>query len=69
VLALVVQVAGVKGLADGAVLGFLACVGFSATTSYHAVLSEGRSTAHWAIDAGGLLVRFVVMGAIIGYWS
>ena len=47
----------------------LAWLGFVATTSYGAVLWEGWSTAHWAINAGSLLVGFVVMGAIIGYWT
>jgi hypothetical protein len=69
VLALVEQLAGAKGLADGAVLGFLAWIGFVATTSYASVLWEGRPIAYWAINAGSLLVGFVVMGAIIGYWT
>lgn len=69
VLALVEQLAGAKGLGDGVVLGFLVWLGFIATTSYASVLWEGRPIAYWAINAGSLLVGFVVMGAIIGYWT
>jgi len=67
VLAVIEQGLGVKGLTDGAVVGFLAWFGFVATTSYGAVLWEGRPTAYWMINAGNALVGFVVMGAIIGY--
>lgn len=69
VLALIEQGLGVKGLTDGAVVGFLAWLGFVATTSYGTVLWEGRQPAYWAINAGNVLVAFVVMGAIIGYWA
>jgi hypothetical protein len=69
VLALVEQLAGAKGLGDGVVLGFLVWLGFIATTSYASVLWEGRPIGYWAINAGSLLVGFVAMGAIIGYWT
>lgn len=69
VLAVIEKGLGVASAVDGAVVGFLAWLGFFATTSYGAVLFEGRTTVHWAINAGSVLVGFVVMGAIIGYWA
>ena len=67
VLAVIEGGLGAKGVADGAVVGFLAWLGFVATTSYGSVLWEGRPTTYWTINAGQALVGLVVMGAIIGY--
>ena len=69
VLAVVAHALGAVTLADGAILGFLAWLGFVATSSYGGVLFEGRSTTWWTISAGYWLVALVVMGAIIGYWK
>jgi Protein of unknown function (DUF1761) len=69
VLALLAGAAGAKTLADGALLGLLAWLGFVATSSGAAVFFEGRSTTWWAISSGYWLVSLVVMGAIIGYWT
>jgi len=67
VLAVVMDGLGAATLVDGATVGFLAWLGFVAATTYAAVLFEGRSTAHWAINAGNVLVGLVVAGAIMGY--
>lgn len=67
VLAVIEQSLGVLTLADGAIVGFLAWLGFIATTSYGVVLWEGRPVSYWAINAGNALLGFVAMGAIIGY--
>jgi hypothetical protein len=69
VLAVVAQAVGAATLADGAILGFLAWLGFVATSSLGGVLFEGRSTTWFTIAAGYWLVSLVVMGAIIGYWT
>lgn len=67
VLAVVIDGLGAANLTDGAIIGFLAWLGFVATTSYGSVLWEGRPTAYWAISAGDVLVGLVLAGAIIGY--
>lgn len=67
VLAVVIDGLGAASLTDGAIVGFLAWLGFVATTSYGSVLWEGRPTAYWAINAGNALVGLAVAGAIIGY--
>jgi len=69
VLAVIVDGLGAATPVDGAIVGFLAWLGFIATTSYGSVLWEGRPTTYWGINAGSALVGFVVMGAIIGYWA
>jgi len=67
VLALLAGAIGASTLADGAILGFVAWLGFIATSTLNAVLYEGRNTTWWSITAGFWLVILVVMGAIIGY--
>jgi hypothetical protein len=69
VLAVIAHAVGAATLADGAILGFLAWLGFVATSSMGGVLFEGRSTTWFATAAGYWLVALVVMGAIIGYWT
>jgi hypothetical protein len=69
VLAVIADAVGAATLADGAILGFLAWLGFAATSTLGGVLFEGRSTTWWTISAGYWLVALVVMGAIIGYWA
>ena len=68
VLAVIVKGLGAGTLADGAVVGFLAWLGFAATTNYGNVLYEGRTVAHWAINNGNTLIALLVMGAILGAW-
>jgi hypothetical protein len=67
VLALVADGLGAATLVDGAILGFLAWLGFIAPSTANAVFFEGRTAAWWTITAGFWLVSLVVMGAIIGY--
>jgi hypothetical protein len=69
VLAVIAHAVGAATLTDGAILGFLAWLGFSATPGLGSVLFEGRSTTWFAIATGYWLVSLVVMGAIIGYWT
>ena len=69
VVGLLVSYTQATGVVQGVWLGFLAWLGFVATSSMGGVLFEGRSTTWFAIAAGYWLVSLVVMGAIIGYWS
>ena len=69
VLALFAGGLGVTGPVDGAIVGFLAWLGFAATATVGAVIFEGRTWDYWALNAGYILVALVVMGAIIGYWA
>jgi hypothetical protein len=68
VLALFVGGLGASSIVDGATVGFLAWLGFAATTASSAVLYEGRSWVYWALNAGFTLVALLVMGAILAYW-
>ena len=55
-------------LAAGAILGFWLWLGFIATTSISAYLFEGSPLQLYAINTGGHLASFVVMGAILTRW-
>lgn len=67
VLAVLIRGLGAASLADGAVVGFVAWLGFVATWLASGVFFERRPTAWWAINAGQAIVSLVIMGAIIGY--
>jgi hypothetical protein len=69
VLAVLAHAVGAATLADGAIFGFLAWLGFTAPPHAGRVLFEGAGTTWFAIAAGYWLVSLVVMGAIIGYWT
>jgi len=66
VLTLVAGAMGAATLVDGAIVGFLAWLGFAATATVGAVIFEARSWEYWAVNAGYYLVALVVMGAVIG---
>jgi hypothetical protein len=69
ILAVLAHAVGAATLVDGAILGFLAWLGFTAPPHAGRVLFEGGSTTWFTISAGYWLVALVVMGAIIGYWT
>jgi hypothetical protein len=59
---------GPASLAEGALIGFMAWIGFAATITSSQIFYEGRSWKLWAINNGYLLIGLVVMGAILGWW-
>jgi hypothetical protein len=67
VLTLIIGGLGGASLTDGVLVGFVAWLGFGATTLLSSVLFEGRSLDYWLITAGYTLVASLAMGAIIGY--
>ena len=67
VLTLLIGGVGANSLVDGAVVGFLAWLGFSAMAGLNAFVYDGRNSTWLMITAGYSLVMLVVMGAIIGY--
>jgi hypothetical protein len=69
VLAVIAHGVGAKTLVNGAVVGFVAWLGFVAPWLASGVLFERRSVEWWAINAGQAVVSLIVMGAIIGYLS
>ena len=54
------------GLLAGALVGFMAWLGFVATVTLGAIVFENRPLRLFGINAGFQLVGIVVMGAIIG---
>jgi hypothetical protein len=67
-LALLSRAVGVTSIIDGAVVGFVAWLGFVATWALTVVTFEGKPWSHWFFKAGQGLASMVVMGAIIGYF-
>jgi len=61
----IVSTASVNAVA-GATVGFLAWLGFVATTQLGQTIWEGRPQGLFVLNTGSVLVRFVVMGIIIG---
>jgi len=60
---------GEPGLVWGAVIGFMAWLGFVATIMIGSVFYEKRPFGLFTINAGYQLVGIVVMGAILGAWQ
>ncbi|MEP7379845.1 MAG: DUF1761 domain-containing protein [Chloroflexota bacterium] len=67
VLALLIGGVGANSLVNGAIVGFLAWLGFSAMTALNAFIYDGRNSTWLMITAGYSLVALVAMGAVIGY--
>jgi hypothetical protein len=59
---------GATTLAEGALIGCMAWLGFVATRMAGSVFYEKKSIELVAINAGYQLVGIVVMGAIFGVW-
>ena len=60
---------GATGLIDGAIVGFMAWLGFVATLMVASMFYEKKPAELVAINAGYQLVGIVVMGAILGLWQ
>lgn len=68
-LALLARAVGAASIIDGAILGFVAWLGFVATWTLSAVTFERKPWVYWYLNAGQGLVALVVMGAVIGYFK
>jgi hypothetical protein len=68
VLANVVAWAGVTRAGGGLLLGALMWVGFTGLTFAVNHAFEGRSLAHWAINAGMHFVSLMIIGIILAVW-
>ena len=60
---------GAPGLIGGALIGFMAWLGFVATIMVGSIFYEKKPPMLIAINAGYQLVGIVVMGAILGVWQ
>ncbi len=69
VMGLFVDYKGADSIAEGAMIGAVAWLGFVAATSLNTVLFEGRSRRVYVITSTQFLVAFVVSGAILGLWQ
>jgi len=52
----------------GVQFGLISGIGFVALSMLMGFINEGRPLGLWAIDAGYIVVGFVIMGAIIAGW-
>jgi hypothetical protein len=68
-LALLARATGAKTITDGAILGFVAWLGFVATWTLSAVAFQKKSWMYFYLNAGQGLVALVVLGAIICYFK
>jgi len=59
---------GAAGVLGGALIGFMAWLGFVATIMASAIFYEKKPAELVAINAGYQLVGIVVMGAILAVW-
>jgi hypothetical protein len=57
---------GVTTVSDGMFVGFLAWLGFVATTQMYAVIWGKMSVKHFLLHSGCQLLSFLVMGGVIG---
>ena len=69
VLARFVTYAGAHSIGRGAVIGFLAWIGFVATSSAGDVSFAGRPTKLYAIINGYQLVTLIINGALLATWA
>ena len=67
VLTLFIGGMGITSLVNGAIVGFLAALGFSAMAALNAFVYDGRNMTWFGITAGYQFVVLTVMGAVIGY--
>jgi hypothetical protein len=67
-LALLIGWSGAASLVQGALIGLLIAVGFTAINNGIKDLFEGRPAKLWLINAGHDVVILTAMGALIGAW-
>ena len=68
VLAFFIESIGAQTAGDGAFMGFLAWIGFTATEAVASALWEKKSFKLILIQSIGTLVSLLVGGAILGAW-
>ena len=68
VLSYFLNLLNVNDVVGGVVIGFLAWLGFLATTDLGIVLWEGKSFSLYLIKTLQELVSLIIMGAILGVW-
>jgi hypothetical protein len=60
---------GATTLVDGAIVGFLAWLGFAVTITVGSFAYEQKPAGLFLINSGYLLIAMVVMGAILAFWQ
>lgn len=69
-LAFVISLSNVHTLLDGALIGAICWIGFTASTGYtNQVIFLHRSSGIWFIVSGHNLVSFVISGGILAVWK
>lgn len=67
-LALLVKFAGATSVVDGAVIGLIAVLTLTATSSFTFSIYSGPPRMLWLIYTGYQAVAFIVMGIILTLW-
>ncbi len=68
VLAILVQWGLASNWVEGLGVGFMAWLGFVATTTLSTILWEGKSAKLWFLNNAHELLVFLIMGAILAAW-
>lgn len=68
ILALFVNLVSAKTIVNGATVGFLAWLGFAATTGFSTYLFEGRKFDAYFINASYTLFSLMIAGALLAVW-
>ena len=68
VLSVFINWIGAENALQGAFIGFLAWLGFVATTQFSAVLWEKKPLNLYGIHAGVMLLNLIAMGALLAWW-
>lgn len=69
VLALIIGVLVITDPVEGAVVGAIMWLGFTATVTKTGMMYSGKKHSLWAIDTGYWALIFAVMGAILAVWK
>ncbi len=68
VLAYFIGSVGISGFFDGAIIGFMAWIGFVATIMINRVLWENKPVELYLLNILYHLVSLIIMGGILGYF-
>lgn len=62
------RMTGSHTFGEGALNGFIAWLGFVATTHFQAVYWDKATPAHFSIHAGFKLLAFIIVGGLLAIW-
>lgn len=69
VLGWLIKALGQTSVTGGAMIGALAWIGFTGTSQLANWLFSGKKIQAFFINTGYMLVSYIIMGAILGFWK